>query len=132
MYTAEERALFLLPPDDFVWPAPWRPVTYEREQQVFSGTPANEIRRHTPGHSWVVELKSEVCPGHVLYGGTYRALAWATDNGDDYIFVTNVPGFPIVFVHLTWGVEDTHTTFPFTVGYPSWEAFLREWSGGAS
>lgn len=129
MFTAEERQLFLLPPDGFVWPAPWEPINNEKERLFFSGTPPEEIARHPPGHSWVVELKQEVCPGHVLHGGVYRALAWARNNFNEYVYVTSVPGYPIVFVHLTWRAEETFTTFPYTVGYPTWDAFLRAWSG---
>ena len=43
-----------------------------------------------------------------------------------FIFATAVPGKPVAFVHLTWTVEKD-PLFPYTVVYPSWEAFRAAW-----
>lgn len=76
----------------------------------------------------VAELQREICPGHLLHGRSCQAVAQSADDPNEFVFATDHAEFPVAFVHLTWSVE-TSPTFPYAVGYSSWQSFKEEWSG---
>ncbi len=113
------------PPDHFFWPNPWRPLDEsEASNEVLVARPfAEEPRAFT----FEAELQREVCPGHPLHRIECRAVARSREHHDEFIFVTARPDMPVAFVHLTWTIE-SDPTFPYTVGYTSWEAFRAAWA----
>jgi hypothetical protein len=74
-----------------------------------------------------VELQSEVCAGHPLYSESCRVVGWNTEDPNEFLFVTANAEMPLAFVHLTWKSE-SDPTWPFTVGYPGWDAFRLAWN----
>jgi hypothetical protein len=95
-------------PPDFDWPAPWRPLPFP------DGRPDRVA-------SIEAELEREVPPGHVLYGLRCRAVAYNTDDSDDFVFVTDRADVQVAYVHLTWRPEHD-PKWPYTVAYPGWDA----------
>ena len=113
------------PPEDFRWPEPWRPVAeWEAANELIATQPFAPDRT---SFTFEAELQHEVCPGHPLHRVECRAVARSCEHPDAFVFVTAHPLMPIAFVHLTWHVE-TDPSFPYTVGYPSWEAFRSAWT----
>jgi hypothetical protein len=72
------------------------------------------------------ELQSEVCPGHPLHRVECRAIAWNTEDVNEFLFVTTNPRMPLAVVHLTWKRE-LDSAWPYTLGYPGWDAFRSAW-----
>lgn len=113
------------PPDGFSWPDPWHPlVESEASNEVLGPQPFAEDPKT---FTFEAELQHEVCPSHPLYRVECRAVARSREHHDEFIFVTAHPGMPVAFVHLTWTIE-SNPTFPYTVGYPSWDAFRAAWA----
>jgi hypothetical protein len=117
-------------PADFHWPPPWQPLPDEYDP-TFPQVRCLVLGLASSGNSITAELQAElqreVCVGHLLHGRTCKAVAWSNDHSDEFLFVTDIPELPLAFVHLTWAVE-THSKFPWTVGYESWEAFRSAWA----
>src|SRR5436190_24139685 len=108
--------VFVNLPDDFCWPASWRPLTNsEASREVICPQPYVEDPR---GFTFEAELQHELCPGHPLYRVECLAVARNGAHHDEFIFATANPNYPLAFVHLTWAVETT-PKFPHTVGYPN-------------
>jgi hypothetical protein len=105
-----ERPMLQGPPDDFVWPDSWRPLAGESFVSTLDA-----------------ELQREVCPGHPLSRVACRAVARNLEDGNEFVFATAHPDMPVAFVHLTWQVERS-PRYPYTMGYPSWEAFRSSWA----
>jgi hypothetical protein len=100
-------------PNDFLWPEPWKPL------------PLPE--------GWIgllrsaeVELQSEVCVGHPLYGVPRQVVAFNADDVNEFLFATNNPAAPVAFVHLTYKAE-IDPRWPYTVGYSGWDASRDAW-----
>jgi hypothetical protein len=104
-------------PEGFDWPAPWKPFPL----------PDGWLGRVGRVSSAEAELKREICPGHVLYGRTCRAVAYNPRHGDEFLFVTDDQHNPIAFVHLTWQTE-RDPKWPYTVTYSGWDALRLTWS----
>lgn len=122
-----EFDMFTMPPDGFDWPSPWVPIRDENVCLTYPRILSEAFGGEPPEPFLVAELQREVCAGHLLHGRSCRAVAQATDDPNEFLFATDHPKFPVAFVHLTWTVESS-PTFPYTVGYSSWEAFQQEWS----
>ena len=118
--------MFLMPPAGFEWPFPWVPIRDENKALQLPRILAETFGDDSPEPFLVDELRREVCPGHLLHGRSWLALAQAKDDPNEFVFLTDCPDCPIAFVHLTWQVEMS-PTFPYTVGYTSWEEFNRAW-----
>jgi hypothetical protein len=114
------------PPEGFTWPEPWRPLTDSAEALALVEPLANLSGEKQLAATLEAELRREVCPEHPLYGVECRAVARNREDFDEFLFATARPGMPLAFVHLTWSVGRTGT-FPYTVGYGSWEAFRAAW-----
>jgi hypothetical protein len=115
------------PPDGFEWPDLWEPIPagddwfgYPRVMTEVFGDPP-------PDRTLVGELQREVCPGHPLYGVVCVTVGRNREDPNEFLFMTNRPGMPLVFVHLTWAME-RDPTFPWVQGYESWEAFRAAWA----
>ena len=104
-------------PDDFCWPWPWTPLPF----------PSGFLGRVG---SVEEELHSEVCEGHPLYHVPCRVIGWNPDDTNEFLFVTGNPAMPLAFVHLTWKAE-RDPSWPYTVGYPGWDAFRSAWLANA-
>ncbi len=102
-------------PEYFCWPRPWKPLPLPSGWLGQVG-------------SVEAELQSEVCEGHPLYHVPCRVVAWNVDDPNEFLFVTDNPAMPLVFVHLTWQAE-RDPTWPYTVGYLGWNAFRTAWVG---
>src|SRR5262249_12740200 len=100
-------------PDGFEWPAGWKPLPLPDGWLGLAG-PAE------------AELAREVGPGHPLHGTTCWALGVNGGDPNEFLFATGRPATPLAFVHLTWQAE-RDPGWPYTVCYPSWEAFRAEW-----
>lgn|SRR5215468_3058097 len=119
--------MLALPPKGFEWPSPWVSIRDESFCMTNLGLLAGSVGDDPPGSSLVAELQREVCQAHPLYGRSCRVVAQSKDDPNEFVFVTDHSEYPIAFVHLTWQVE-TSPSFPWTVGYLSWEAFMNDWS----
>jgi hypothetical protein len=100
-------------PPNFNWPEPWKPLPF----------PDGLLGRVESVES---ELRSEVSQGHLLYRVDCKAVACNADDPNEFLFITARPNMPLAFVHLTWKAE-REPNWPYTVGYPSWEAFQKAW-----
>lgn len=100
-------------PKDFKWPTSWKPLPLPKGWLGIL-------------QSAEAELQSEVCPGHLLYHVTCRAVAFNSDDVNEFLFTTSRPGMPLAFVHLTFRAE-TNPMWPYTVGYSGWEDFRIAW-----
>jgi hypothetical protein len=103
-------------PDGFDWPASWKPLPL----------PDGWLGLFGSAESAEIELAREVVPGHLLYGVTCRTIAFNAADPNEFLFVTGKPETPLAFVHLTWQAE-RDPIWPYTVGYPGWEAFRVAW-----
>jgi hypothetical protein len=121
----------IMPPNRFEWPSPWVPIRDEKSCLTYPRILSETFGNEPPEPFLVAELQREPCPLHQLHGLACLAVAQATDDPNEFVFVTSHPKFPVAFVHLTWQVEKT-PEFPRTVRYESWEAFRRTWSGGST
>lgn len=118
---------FPAPPEKCTWPKPWRFInSSESSQEVLGSQPYEPDPRK---FTFEAELQHEVCPSHPLYRVNCRAVARSCEHPDEFIFLTDRPDMPLAFVHLTWRVEED-PEFPYTIGYPSWEAFNVAWTAG--
>jgi hypothetical protein len=113
-------------PEGFDWPPMWRPLTDSTEAMALVEPLANPFREEELPGTLEAELRREVCPAHPLHGVECRAVARNREDFNEFLFATARPDMPLAFVHLTWAVETT-ATFPYTIGYPSWEAFRAAW-----
>ncbi len=115
----------LAPPENFVWPTPWRLIEASgASREVLGPQPyESDPRKFT----FEAELQHELCPSHPLYRVECRAVARSSEHYDEFMFATARPDMPLAFVHLTWQIEDD-PMFPHTVGYASWEAFTIAWT----
>lgn len=100
-------------PDDFDWPAGWRPLPLPDGWLGQAGSAEAELER-------------EVSSGHPLFGMTCRAVGFHADDPNEFLFATDSPAAPLAFVHLTWKAE-RDPTWPYTISYPGWEAFRDAW-----
>jgi hypothetical protein len=100
-------------PDNFSWPEPWKPLPLP---EGWLGL----VR------SAEVELQSEICPGHLLYGQACRVVAFNSDDVNEFLFVTGNSAAPLAFVHLTFRAE-SDPKWPYTVCYDGWESFSKAW-----
>ncbi len=100
-------------PSDFSWPASWKPLP---------------LPEGWPGliPSAEVELQSELCPEHPLFGVACRAVAFNADNENEFLFATDNPTTPLAFVHLTFQAE-SDPKWPYPVSYSGWEEFRAAW-----
>ncbi len=120
--------MFIGPPPGFRWPALWRPLTEsEASREVICPQPFSE---DPLGFTFEAELEREVCSGHPLYQVECWAVARNGDHPDEFLFATANPSYPLAFVHLTWSVE-TEPTFPYTIGYRTWEVFRSAWENSS-
>ena len=101
-------------PDNFSWPAAWKPAP---------------VPPHHLGliSSLEIELQSEVCLGHPLYRIACRVVGWNSADHNEFLFESANPDMPLAFVHLTFQAE-SDPTWPFTVGYPGWDEFGTAWA----
>ncbi len=116
----------LTPPQNFVWPPPWRSIeASEAAREVIAPQPYEPDPKK---FTFEAELQHEVSPSHPLYQVECRVVGRSCEHPDEFIFATVHPNMPVTFVHLTWNIEDD-PRFPHTVGYASWEAFASAWKG---
>ena len=116
----------LLPPGGFQWPLGWELISSEANCLETGHNTAEIVKNHPRSISLTNELNREVSPSHPLYGVDCQAIAINRQDSDDILFLTSHPEMPLAYVHLTWNKEDS-STFPFTKGYLSCEAFRRDW-----
>jgi hypothetical protein len=116
------------PPDGFRWPSPWEPLA-DPNAALEMGRCENYLlgQDGAVAPTMEAELEREVCEDHPLYRLQCRAVARSTEDPNEFLFVTADRDRPVAFVHLTWTVE-TRPDFPYTVTYPSWEAFQVAWA----
>lgn len=96
------------PPSDFEWPESWMPIADEKLAK-----------------SLLAELVKEVGRNHRLFERAVEAVAFACQ-GDDVLFLTNDPAWPLAAVHLTWrGGTESDPTWPATTFFSGWE----DWKG---
>lgn len=119
--------MVLGPPSGFLWPEPWRPLADSEASTELVRSLADPLDEEPLAFTFEAELQREVCPEHPLHAVECLAVARNREHFDEFIFATAHPDMPVAFVHLTWTVEST-PTFPYTVGYPSWEAFRAAWA----
>jgi hypothetical protein len=119
--------MFLYPPAGYDWPKPWGPITAESRCLEFPQIMGNLFGGYDAAPTLAAELQRECCPEHPLHGRSCVAVARADDDPNEFVFVTDNPEFPIAFVHLTWAIERS-PTWPYTVGYRSWEEFQAAWA----
>ena len=120
--------MLLYPPEGYVWPKPWEAIAVESRCLEFPQVMGEVFGGYEAAPSLPAELQRECCPDHPLHGRLCVAVAQASDDPNEFVFVTDNPKLPIAFVHLTWTVERS-PTFPYTVGYPSWQEFRVAWTG---
>ena len=96
-----------------MWPEPWQPLPLPNRWLGLV-------------KSLEVELQAEVCPAHPLHRVECRPVGWNSEDPNEFLFATARPGMPLAFVHLTWKPEND-PAWPYTVGYPTWEAFRTAW-----
>jgi hypothetical protein len=125
--SVEKLAMLPVPPDGFQWPSPWEPLA-DPSAALEMGLCVNYLLAEEEGvaPTMEAELEREVCEGHPLYRLPCKAVAWNKEDPNEFLFVTADPDKPVAFVHLTWQIEST-PAFPYTVEYPSWEAFRAAW-----
>jgi hypothetical protein len=123
----EKLAMLSGPPKGFLWPSPWEPLA-DPSAALEMGVCENYLlgEEGEVAATMEAELEREICEGHPLYRLPCRAVARNTEDPNEFLFVTADPEKPVAFVHLTWHIEST-PTFPYTVVYPSWEAFRASW-----
>lgn len=114
-------------PAGYVWPKPWKPIVSELGCLEYPQVMGAVFGGYDTASTLSAELQRECCTEHPLHGRSCVAVARAGDDPNEFVFVTDNPEFPIAFVHLTWSVERS-PTFPFTVGYRSWEEFQTAWA----
>jgi len=96
----------MIPPHDFVWIEPWKPITDEAVASAL-----------------LKELARELCPKHHLFQRVTNALARRVDC-DDVLFSTTDPERPLAVVHLTWrGQEEPDPIWPITELFVEWNEF---------
>jgi hypothetical protein len=117
----------LKPPVGFDWPKQWEPIVAEARCLEFPQVMGEVFGGYDAAPTLATELQRECCPKHHLHGWTCVPVAQAHDDPNEFVFVTDNPALPIAFVHLTWAVE-RDPSFPYTVGYRSWEEFRRAWT----
>lgn len=116
------------PPDGFEWPEWWEPISAEDTWFGYPPRlPESEMAKLPYTGSLVEELKREVCSLHSLYGAICWPVGKHTRVPVEFLFVTNKPDMPLVWVHLT--MEEEHSSdYPRTIGYLTWDAFKAAWS----
>lgn len=119
--------MLLHPPAGYKWPKPWEPIASESSCLEFPQVMAEVFGGYEAAGSLAAELQRECCVEHPLHGRSCVAVGQSSSDPNEFIFVTDNPDFPIAFVHLTWSVERT-LTFPYTIGYRSWEEFESAWA----
>jgi hypothetical protein len=73
------------------------------------------------------ELRTEVVPGHPLFGKSVEALALATDRDDVLFAIHEDGGVRYAVVHLTWrGKAEIDAKWPRTKLFDSLESWI-EW-----
>jgi hypothetical protein len=97
-----------------LWPRPWKPLPF----------PSGWLGQV---ESLEAELRSELCSGHPLFQLSCRVIGWNAEDPNEFLFATDDPKIPIAFVHLTWKTEQD-PNWPYTVGYPCWDAFRSAWA----
>ena len=89
------------------WLKPWGPVPEEDRQGL------------------EYELRTELQPGHALYGRTAKAVARRQDN-DDVLFAIESPN-EFAVVHLDWCLHpEPIPEFPWTNRFASFDEFVRD------
>ena len=74
---------------------------------------------------FAIELTTEVCPEHVMYGLPVRMIG--RDGGSDDTLFEMLDGTGrFALVHLTWAKRQERLPWPATVIYPNFEAFKTE------
>jgi hypothetical protein len=107
------------------WPPPWASIKNEVACMEYARITADIF-----DHKGMIaarleeELRREACPGHLLFGRECRAVAFNTEDPNEFVFLTSNPAMPLAWVHLTWQVE-TDPLWPYTVGYTTFEAFVE-------
>lgn len=100
-----------------VWPEPWQPLTDEAEALAFGHIMNAEVADTVLG-----ELQREICEGHSLYGLECRPIAHASEK--EFLFLTPIPGRPLVLVHFTWHKE-SDPYYPSLLPYKSLADFME-------
>ena len=77
---------------------------------------------HEPFHQ---QLRTEVGPGHVMYGVPARMIARHVGS-DDTLFELLDGSGRVAVVHLTWAKAQERLPWPGTDVYPSLKAFVAE------
>jgi hypothetical protein len=119
-----------IPPHGFEWPAPWEPIPDEDTWFGYPRITAEAFGDEPPVDTLAQELQREVSPAHPLYRVTCTAVGRNRADPNEFLFLTDRPGMPLAFVHLTWAKEKG-AKFPWVEGYESWEAFRLAWAGAS-
>ena len=114
------------PSAGYDWPKPWEPIAAESKCLEFPQVMGQVFGGYDSAATLAAELQRECCSEHPLHGRRCVAVARAGDDPNEFVFITDHPAYPVAFVHLTWAGEQS-ATFPYTVGYQSWEEFRAAW-----
>jgi hypothetical protein len=115
------------PPDGFEWPVSWEPIPSDDICLEYPRITAEAFGEEPPADSLARELQREVSPLHPLYRVACAAVGRNRADPNEFLFLTDRPGMPLAFVHLTWAKEEGGK-FPWVEGYESWEAFRVAWA----
>jgi hypothetical protein len=98
--------VFLPIPSTLKWFSPWELITES-------------------GDIFVIELRKEVGPRHILFGVPVQALARHIAC-DDVLFAADDLDKPLVVVHLTWtGRTESDAAWPSTTLYGNWQDWIE-------
>ena len=87
------------------WCFPWKPINDPRFHIETGRTIADPWDTPLISSSLEDELKRELCSWHPLFNYEVKAIAFSTEDMNEFIFFTSNPKMPLAFVHLTWRVE---------------------------
>ena len=107
--------------DSIKWPSPWRPIDDEHEALRFG----RRWSKQQIANTIVGELHREICESHPLHGRECTPVAYKTDCGKEFLFLTDIPESPVMLVHFTWHAE-SKPEFPAIKRYSSLHEFASK------
>ena len=114
-------------PTEYEWLSPWLPIEDmpRYDEMPHFGFVLKGISGEPVEASLEDELRRELPPGHVLEGCDLAAVAFCTEDPNDFLFLTDDKNRPIACVHLTWAVE-TNPMWPRTHVYQSLDDWTKQ------